>query len=211
MDVPRADIEIDVDMESVNEGVYLWGTYLTDRSGSGAFAEGYRVFVTWEPLDDAVEAGVFLEFWTWLSEQRIRSAERGLSFRSYAWHAPAENTHLRRISRNVDPALDAEVEGLIDSDEWVDLRVVFERGWVTGDSTSLKSIAPLAGHQWPVEDPGGGYAMVMYDEALRAEPARRDEVRQWLLDYNRGDVESTSRIRSWLDEEGRDWPEVELN
>src|SRR5690606_38362163 len=53
VDVPRADIELDVDMESYSDdGAYLWGTYL---SGPGveqlSYEVGYRPFVTWEPLE----------------------------------------------------------------------------------------------------------------------------------------------------------------
>ena len=42
IEVPRADVEIDIDMENVDEGAYLWGALLTDRSNTGLFPPGYR-------------------------------------------------------------------------------------------------------------------------------------------------------------------------
>ena len=88
---------------------------------------------------------------------------------------------------------------------------IFKESWITGGSTGLKAIAPLAGHTWPVEDPSGGLSMVKHVEAttLGAADPFGQAARQWLLDYNRGDVEATLRIREWLDKEGSTWPEVD--
>ena len=66
-DVPRADIEIDVDMESTNDGVYMWGAYVTDRANTAITPEGYRAFVRWEPPTPETETVVFREFWDWLA------------------------------------------------------------------------------------------------------------------------------------------------
>ena len=52
--VPRADIEVDIDMENIESGVYIWGTLLTDRTGATP-SPVYKAFATWEPLD--AEAG----------------------------------------------------------------------------------------------------------------------------------------------------------
>ena len=69
-------------------------------------------------------------------------------------------------------------------------------------------VAPLAGYEWPVDDPGGGLSMVRHAEATAAEPD--PEARAWLLDYNRGDVEATLAIREWLNAEGASWPELSV-
>ena len=209
-DVPRADIEVDVDMESTNDGVYLWGVLVTDRANTGLVEPGYRPFATWDPIDAEGEMALFRRFWDWMTDLLARARVGGVSVNAYCWYSSAENTQMRRIAA-ADPALADEVAAFIASPQWIDLEQVFRESWITGGSRSLKVIAPLAGHTWPVDDPGGGLSMVRRAEATNPEsdgPAR-DAARRWLLDYNRGDVEATLRIREWLDREGRNWPEVE--
>ncbi|WQD13067.1 MAG: hypothetical protein U1U88_001232 [Lawsonella clevelandensis] len=60
VEVPRADVEIDIDMESVlDDGAYLWGALLTYTSEEAvqamavegdAAVPGYRPYVTWRKL-----------------------------------------------------------------------------------------------------------------------------------------------------------------
>jgi len=206
--VPRADIEIDIDMENVNEGVYLWGVLINDRTKLDTVPE-YIPFVSWEPINDEVELEVFLAMWNWLTTQRDQARDSGLTMKAYVWHEPAENQHLRRISGAANRRLEEQVETLINSGAWVDLKRVFEKSWITGGSVGLKSIAPLAGFEWDVDDPGGGLSMVKYDEAVVVDSEAADAARDWILDYNRGDVEATSAIRDWLSVEGSTWPEVD--
>ena len=204
-DVPRADIELDIDMESTNDGVYLWGVLVTDRAGIGLVEPGYRPFVTWDPIDEERELLVFRSFWGWLTETLAKARRVRVSVNGYCWYSGAENTQMRRIAA-ADPVLTDEVATFVASSQWIDLEQVFRESWITGQSRSLKVVAPLAGHRWAVDDPGGGLAMVKHVEATGS---NADEAaRAWLLDYNQGDVQATLRIREWLDREGATWPEV---
>jgi predicted RecB family nuclease len=206
---PRADIEIDIDMENTNDGVYLWGAQVTDRAGLGLVEAGYHSFSTWEQLTEESELMVFREFWTWLSGVRTAAADHGASVAGYCWHEQAENTQMRRIAAPY-PQLAAAVEDFISSDAWIDMMKVFDRSWTTGGSISLKAIAPLSGFGWPVDDPGGGVAMVYHARMLdqTTSPDERTKLLNWLLDYNRGDVEATLAIRRWLGTEGSHLPVV---
>ena len=87
---------------------------------------------------------------------------------------------------------DPEVEAFVTSDEWVDLLRVVNTQLITGAGMGLKVLAPLAGYRWPVEEPGGADSMMRYDAAVAAEDeGERESAREWLLAYNRGDVEAT--------------------
>ena len=191
--VPRADVEIDIDMENVLDGVYLWGALVTDRAGTGLAETGYRPFATWDPLTTDTEFENFLHFWDWLDTLISRCAKSGASVLAYCWHEAAENTQLRRIARH-SPTLKSRVDSFITSGEWVDLERIFRASWITGGSTGLKAIAPLAGFSWAVEDPGGAIAMVRYTEAAAGNTISQ----AWLTNYNRGDVEATLAIREML-------------
>jgi predicted RecB family nuclease len=205
--VPRADIEVDVDMENVEQGVYLWGALVSDRTKPDS-APQYTPFATWEPLDPDVELQNSLRFWKWLTAVREDASRKGLSFRAYCYNASAENTYLRRLGMAGE--IVQNVAAFISSNEWIDLLKVVDTHLLTGGGLGLKKIAPIAGFSWNVEDAGGDASMLRYDLALAgADEHKRKHARTWLLTYNRGDVEATLAIRDWLEREGDLIPRIE--
>jgi hypothetical protein len=191
--VSRADVEVDVDMENTELGCYLWGSYVTDRSNTGIAQTGYRPFVTWTPLTAEVEAENSVQFWRWLMELRQKCHDAGLTFAAYCYNAGAENTYLRRLAIARE-ALAEEIQAFISSEHWIDLLRKWDSQLMTGGSSSLKMVAPFAGFEWAVDDVGGGESMIKHDLAARGDTAAQD----WLLAYNRGDVEATFALREWM-------------
>ena len=191
--VPRADVEIDVDMENTELGCYMWGSYVSDRSNTGIAETGYRAFVAWDPLTPDVEAENSLRFWRWLLEIREGCREAGMTFAAYCYNASAENTYLRRLGIAEEPVAE-EIDAFISCGEWIDMLREWDSQLTTGGSSSLKTTAPLAGFQWEVNDAGGGESMIKHDLATGGDKAAQD----WLLAYNRGDVEATLAVRDWM-------------
>ncbi len=204
--VPRGDVEIDVDMENVEDGCYLWGTYATDRGGTGLAKEGYRAFVTWEPLEEDAGVENFRAFWTWFIGVRDAVEARGLVFRAYCYNAGAENRFLR--SQGSAAGVLDEVDAFVASESWVDLLAVFRDQLITGHGNGLKVVAPLSGFAWRAEDAGGTDSMVRYDEAVGAQGAKAEAAREWLLTYNQDDVQATLSLREWLEPAGRSIPSI---
>src|SRR6516165_5407435 len=169
--VPRGDVEVDVDMENTEDGVYLWGTLVSAGPGRATEAGGYHPFCTWQPLTGAVEAELFARFWAWLTGLRAAAAAAGLVFRAYCYNAAAENTQMLRIAAAA--GLADEVAAFTGSGQWVDLLRVFESQLITGAPAGLKHVAALCGFTWEVEDPGGGESMIRYDQAAGPGAARR--------------------------------------
>jgi len=204
--VPRADVEVDIDMENVEEGVYLWGNLVTDRT-TGRGQPAYVPFCTWEPLTNDVETGNSLRFWRWLMDLRSATRSRGLTFAAFCYNASSENRQLRRLG--LGAGTQSEVEAFIASDEWVDMLRVFGSQLITGGSIGLKATAPLAGFSWSVDDAGGEDSMVMHDIAV-AGPAEsdREDARRWLLTYNEDDVRATFALREWMVRSGGAIPPI---
>lgn len=207
LEVPRADVELDLDLENVEDGVYLWGALVTDHADIGV-AAGYRAFAGWDPMTPEVEGLLFEELWAWLEDLRAKVHGAGKTFRAYCYNAGVEGGHFRRLAALAGRG--QEIEGFLASDEWVDLLRVFDSQLITGGGAGLKIVCPLAGYRWPVDEPGGAESMLLYETAVGAtDDDDKLKARKWLLDYNRGDVEATLALREWMDREAVTIPSID--
>lgn len=204
--VPRADVEVDIDMESFGEsGAYLWGVLLAYPGGAqpGDEPEGYRGFATWDPVPTDDEARSFAEFWGWLSRVRSRAAESGRTFAAYCYNEQAENRWLiasaQRFAGHPGIPPPAEVQAFIDEPLWVDLFAVVNQWFLCAHGKGLKRIAPAAGFAWRDADASGENSMRWYRDAVGMDGAAPDHTqRARLLEYNADDVAATRAVREWM-------------
>ena len=204
--VRRADVEVDVDMESFGEsGAYLWGALLNYPGGvrDGDLLPGYQAFATWEPLPTPDEARSFAAFWGWLTDVRARAAASGRSFAAYCYNAHAENRWMlgsaqRFAGRQGMPSME-EVEAFVRDPAWVDIYAVVDEWFLCAHGKGLKRIAPAAGFAWHDNEAGGENSMRWYRDAVGLDGARPDTSQRWrLLEYNADDVAATHALREWM-------------
>lgn len=203
--VPRADIEIDVDMEN-SDVVYLWGTNTTIRDGVSAPASvvaGYRPF---HCLDAgyADEAEAFVAFWNWMHTMIDDCQSKNVSVRFYCY-TDAENTRMHEIVTRWPDHTGMPDHELIDvfcdGAHWVDLKKNVESLIWPTDTLSLKKVAPLAGFSWRDEDAGGDNSILWYEVAVTSlDHDERREMSEKLLRYNEDDVLATKFLREWMDD-----------
>ena len=200
--VPRADVEVDVDMESFGDaGAYLWGCLLT--GADIGMPRGYRAFATWDPVPTPDEARSFAAFWAWLTEARSRAAARGLSFHAYCYNEQAENRWMlssaERFAGAAGIPTPAQVQEFISAPAWVDLYGVISTEFLCARGKGLKTIAPAAGFSWHDPEASGENSMRWYRDAVGLGGGEPDPTqRERLLTYNADDVRATYALRHWL-------------
>ncbi len=200
--VPRADVELDVDMESFGDsGAYLWGSWLSGVDIG--LAHGYRAFATWQPLPTDDEARSFAAFWTFLTTVRARAAARGLTFRAFCYNELAENRWLiasaQRFPHTPGMPSTAEVVRFIESSAWVDMFGSVREQFLCAHGKGLKTIAPAAGFTWRDPEAGGENSMRWYRDAVGIDGGEPDPAqRERLLRYNEDDVRATFTLRRWM-------------
>ncbi|HEY0450456.1 TM0106 family RecB-like putative nuclease [Actinophytocola sp.] len=200
--VPRADVEVDVDMESFGDaGAYLWGVWLSGEDVDEP--HGYRAFASWEPLPTDDEARSFALFWQWLMLIRLRARARGLSFRAYCYNELAENRWLlssaKRFAGKPGIPTIEQVQAFITSDAWFDLFGSVRDHFLCSRGKGLKTIAPAAGFAWRDAEASGENSMRWYRDAVGMDGSAPDDgQRRRLLEYNEDDVHATLTLRRWM-------------
>ncbi|WP_188829606.1 TM0106 family RecB-like putative nuclease [Nocardia camponoti] len=192
--VRRADVEVDVDLESYQEdGAYLWGTLLDDV---------YRPFLTWDPLPTEDEGRSFGEFWTWLMDVRAQAHQDGKTFAAYCYSRTAEDKWLyesaARFAGRPGVPTREEVRAFVDSIEWVDMFQAVTEQFICPNGKGLKKIAPVAGFAWRDAEASGEASMGWYRKAVGYDAAIDESQRTRLLEYNEDDVRATQVLRDWM-------------
>jgi predicted RecB family nuclease len=187
IDLPRADVEIDFDIEwDTDDRVYLWGA-LVRRPGQDA---AYVPFVSWDELDDAGARELALQFAHWLRHEIEVAAAAGQSLRVFHYSDP-EPKYLGKV-------LGAEaVADLVD--HFVDLLTVVRANYFGAQGLGIKKVAPEFGFHWRDEDPGGLQSQLWLLEARGSDdPAARNAARTRILEYNEDDVRATDALRAGM-------------
>jgi predicted RecB family nuclease len=215
LSVPRADVEIDFDMESIGKSeangrpdcVYLWGTLTTIRNEKvrqllGNPTEGFRGFSIFE--DNKTESDALVSFWTWAQDWIAKSKEHDFSLRFYCYHGTAENTAMKNVSKRSDgktgvPSL-VEIEEFKQSEYWLDIENYVEEFIWSTENQQLKTVGKIAGAKWE-EGANGALSIVWFDSWNRStDSAERESLKNQLLEYNTDDVEATLIIRNWIND-----------
>jgi predicted RecB family nuclease len=194
VDVPVADVEIDIDIEyDLNNRVYMWGARLR-RGADDKTAHYLADFVEWDSLDASREQTLAARFAAWLRSRRDEADACGQTLKVFHWSHP-ERSKLKSILGL------AEVGDLIGPEIglFIDLEQVFKANFVSLHGSSIKKVAPHFGFTWRVNDPGGAISQTYLTKVHTSnDPGEVVRAKQWLLTYNEDDNAAMAAIRDGM-------------
>lgn len=214
--IPAFDIEIDIDLENSQEAVheadidesigrdavYLYGYGIHERYKNPDWKTAkFAYFDDYSDTDEA-EYQVLSQMWNLLVAQVKLAEQQGKSIGIFHyshhekqwWQKFAKN----HSAREGVPTL-VDVESFIDK-YFVDLLPLARKVALPVTGYSIKTLAPLAGFNWRVDDAGGGNSIVYFQQA--SSPTSSDQEKSaaiaWLRSYNADDVRATFAVRAYL-------------
>ena len=214
--IPEFDIEIDIDLEnslaafqdnglSEIEGkdrVYLYGYGVHDRTiNKDWHSATFDSFADYSNSEEG-EYHLLLKTWNFLKDHvaRAEAAGKSIGIFHYSSH---EKTWWRNFARNHEgkagvPTIDAVEE--FTKNYFKDLLDYSKLVALGTSGYGIKKLAPKAGFNWQVQDPGGALSLLKYKEAVDQSKtqAERDEAIAWLYSYNLDDVRATFAVRDYL-------------
>jgi predicted RecB family nuclease len=191
IEVPQADVEIDLDIETSADGrVYLWGFLVQQASERSA---SYQEFSHFDDLDDHSEAALAMDAFSWL--RSVVDAGPSVIVFHYSAYEVAKIIELARREHNelVDWAAAYAEE------HFVDLLEIVKANYFGVSGLGLKLMARHVGFSWRDDDPGGLNSQLWFAEAVHGEATEvRAGARRRVLEYNEDDVNATRQVRAWL-------------
>lgn len=218
VDLHRADVEVDFDLENSNGSatdvaddtqlVYLWGTRTTNRritrKGDVRVSTKNRQFSDFSDTL-AGERVAFAQFWEFLTTSRTQALAEGKTWRAFHY-TRHELTWWRKLAQRHEGGdgipTEADIDALIDTGDIVDLHAVLtdQLVWPTSNH-SIKTLAKWARFSWRATDAGGDASLIWYGQAVTAPTKReRDMYRTRVLEYNIDDVAAQIHLRDWVEQ-----------
>ena len=210
--VPRADIEIDFDIEN-DDIVYMYGLHVSERIDEHTWTEGeYLSFHTYDRSDPTAEGRLLADFWRWLHETVANAHANGRTVAVYCYSGGfAEIPRMKEASvRNAQiagvPSVD-DIGALPSHDWWVDMHEIAKKLHWPSRTLGLKALAPMSGFAWDADDASGANSIIWYRAACDPTNPDRGVMGAKLLRYNADDVLATRELRQWLHNgvHGRGW------
>lgn len=214
--IPEFDVEIDIDLENSlsafqdsglteiegKDRVYLYGFGVLDRTTNRDWRSAkFDSFADYSNSDDG-EYQLLLKTWNFLQQQVVQSESNGKTIGIFHYSSH-EKTWWRNFARNHEgktgvPTL-TDVE-LFTSKYFVDLLEYSRQVALGTTGYGIKKLAPKAGFNWKVQDPGGALSLLKYQSAVNPEltSIEREEAIAWLYSYNLDDVRATFAVREYL-------------